>query len=195
MVIFIYNFPYLISIFNSRDLTPHHPRPSWHASDTPDRQFTSLLENLSRIFQKYTRRKVRTYVIEIQWWKGVKRWLILLGKLRGIAKQRHDQRLEKNTSNEASEMSETFPGTTQSLNSSTCTNEWLFSCTIFHFLPPFSTHDIIIRQLYSHHVGRKREKRRARRPKIGRNQQLRFKEYALCALVLIDPSFIVDIIS
>ena len=150
----------------------------------------------SPIFQKYTRRKVRTYVIEIQWWKGVKRGLILLGKLRGIAKQRHDQRLEKNTSNEASEMSETFPGTTQSLNSSTCTNEWLFSCTIFHFLSPFSTHDIIIRQLnYSHHVGRKRAKRRARRPKRGRNQQLRYNEYALCALVLIDPSFKVDIIS
>ena len=146
-------------------------------------------------FPEIYRRQVRTYVIEIQWWKGVKRGLILLGKLRGIAKQRHDQRLEKDTSNEASERSETFTGTTQSSSSSSSTNEWLFSCIIFHFLSPFSTHDIIIRQLYSHHVGRKRAKRRARRPKRGRNQQLRYNEYALCALVLIDPSFKVDIIS
>ena len=44
-------------------------------------------------------------------------------------------------------------------------------------------------------MGCKRAKRQARRPKRGRNQLLRFNEYALCALVLIDLSFIVDIIS
>ena len=45
---------HFLSPFSTHALTPHHPRPSWHASDTPDRQFTSLLDNVSRRFSRNT---------------------------------------------------------------------------------------------------------------------------------------------
>ena len=104
----------------------------------------------SAISYNHSRRKVRTHGIEIQSKSssgGGRKMAKPKCNIVGIAELRQAQKRDKNGSTKAAKASKASPGTNQSSSSSSGMNEWLFSSVIFHFLSPFSTHDIIIRQL------------------------------------------------